>query len=97
MLEARELQQLGHLGDVAEHVGEVTDVHGSAELRASREAELQIAHHRLARHHELVHEDHPRADREPARAREPRQCGRGLRADREVIVEYRGLAVEQEP
>ena len=96
VLEAAEAQQLRHLRDVAEHVGQVPDVHHATELGTARDAELEVADHRLARHHELVHEDHPRPDCEPARARKPRQRGRGLGSHREVVVEHRGLPVEQE-
>ena len=59
--------------------------------------ELQVAHDRLARHHELVHEDHPRADREALVGDEPGEARRGLGAHLEVVVDDRGLAVEQEP
>ena len=51
-----EPQHLRHLRDVTEHVGQVADLHHAAELAPARDAELQVADQRLARHHELVHE-----------------------------------------
>ena len=55
-------QDLGHLGDVAEHVRQVADRHRPAELLGAAGAGFQVAHDRLARDEELVHEDEPRAD-----------------------------------
>ncbi len=90
-------QELRHLRDVAEHVGQVADRHRAAELGGPGHAELQVAHDRLARDHELVHQDHPRPDREPpARGQAPQRLGR-LGPHLEVVVEDGGLAVEQEP
>ena len=97
MLESGLAQQLRHLGDVTEHVGQVADGHRAAELGGPGHAELEVAHHRLARDHELVHEDHPRPDREPAARGEPLQRAGGLGSYLEVVVEHRGLAVEEEP
>ena len=52
---------------------------------------------RLARHHELVHEDHPRADLQAPGGHEARQPRLGVGPHLEVVVDHRGLAVEQEP
>jgi hypothetical protein len=60
------------------------------------EALLQIADHRFARHQELVHQDVPRAHREPAIVGEPSNRGFGLGANGEVVVDDRHLPVEQE-
>ncbi len=90
-------EQLRHLRDVAEDVGEVPDRHRAAVPGGLREPELQVAHHRLARHHELVHLDHPRPDRDATGGGEPSQGRFHLRSHLEVVVEDRGLPVEQEP
>ena len=96
MLDAGEPEQLGHLRDVPEHVGEVPDGRGPAQLAGAGDPELEVAHDRLARHHELVHEDHPRADREPLVGDQSRQAGGSLGPHLEVVVDHRGLPVEQE-
>jgi hypothetical protein len=96
MLHAREPDQLRHLRYVAEHVGEVADLHRAAELGTASEAELQVAHHGLARDHELVHQDHPRPDGEPARRREALQRCTRVRPHLQIVVDDDGLAVEHE-
>ena len=90
-------QHLRHLRDVAEHVGQVADPHRATELRGPGPAELQVADHRLARDEELVHEDLPRPDRQAALGDEPADERLGFRADLEVVVDRRALAVEREP
>ena len=99
MLEAGEAQDLGHLRHVAEHVGEVADPHRrvAAQRSGAGEAALQVADDGLARDHELVHEDHPRPDLEPSRRRQCGEARRRLRAHLQVVVDHRGLPVEQEP
>ena len=47
--------------------------------------------------HVLVHQDHPRADLHAPGADERGEPGLGRGPDLEVVVEHRGLAVEQEP
>ncbi len=83
VVEAGQLQQLGHLGDVAEHVGEVADRHGPAERLGPGQAQLKVADDRLARHQELVHQDVPGAHRQPPglgqRAERARAPGRSSR------------------
>jgi hypothetical protein len=59
-------EDLRHLGDVAEHVREVTDLHGAPEGGGPFHSQLQVAHDRLARHAELVHEHVPRPNRDAA-------------------------------
>ena len=51
----------------------------------------------VTRHHELVHEDHPRAHLETAGRGQRAQTRFGLGPHREVVVDHRGLAVEEEP
>ncbi len=97
MLEPGLAEQLRHLGHVTEHVGQVADGHRAAELGGPGHAELEVAHHGLARDHELVHEDHPRPDREAAAGGEPAQRAGRLGSHLEVVVEHRGLTVEEEP
>ncbi len=99
MLETGEAQDLGHLRDVAEHVGEVADAHGrvATEAGGAGQAPLQIADDGLARDHELVHQDHPRPHLEPARRGEGGEARRRIGAHLQVVVDHRGLAVEEEP
>ncbi len=89
-------EQLGHLGDVAEHVGQVADVHHPAERRAPLDARLQVADDRLPRHEELVHEDVPGSDGQPTGRGERAQSCLVAGTDLEVVVDHRHLAVEQE-
>src|SRR5690242_12926802 len=81
---------------MSEHVGEIADPHRSSELRRTRETGLEIARDRLAVDEELVDEGLPRADREPSRLDERPNASLGLRADLEVVVDCRELAVERE-
>ena len=100
MLEPGEAQDLRHLRDVAEHVGEVADPHGgvAAQGRGAAQPVLQVADDGLARDHELVHEDHPRPDLEPAGGgQRARGGGSRLGPHLQVVVDDRGLAVEEEP
>jgi hypothetical protein len=97
VLEAGEAEDLRHLRDVPEHVGQIADLHRAAELGRAAQAELQIAHDRLAGHHELVHEDHPRSHRQATGGGEALESIRRLGPDLEVVVDDDGLAVEQEP
>ena len=96
VLEAELGQDLGHLGDVAEHVGQVADVHGPPEGRGPSEAQLQVADQGLARHQELVGQGVPRAHGQATGRGQATQGGFGLGADLEVVVDHRHLAVEQE-
>ena len=94
VFEAGEAEELGHLGHVAEHVGQVAHGHGSAEGGRPLETELEVAHHGLARHTELVHQHVPGPDREPAARRQPPQTLFGVRAQSQVVVDHRHLTVE---
>ena len=67
VLEPELAQELGHLGDVAEHVGEVADVHGAPEAGGDPQPPLQVAHEGLARHEELVGQRVPGAHGDPSR------------------------------
>ena len=96
VVEAELAQQLGHLGHVAEHVGQVADRHGAAEGGGAVEAELEVADHGLARHQELVHQDVPGAHGQPTRRGQAAQHRLGLGAHGQVVVDHRHLAVEQE-
>jgi len=59
VLDSGPSQDLGHLGDVAEHVGQVADRHGAAEFRPRPPAHLEVAHDGLAGAEELVEQDEP--------------------------------------
>ena len=90
-------QDLRHLRDVAEHVGQVADLHGPTERRAPQQPALEVADDRLARDEELVHEDVPRAHRQPPRRRQGADPVFVLGPDLEVVVDHRHLPVEEEP
>ncbi len=89
-------QDLRHLCDVAEHVGQVADGHGAAERGAPLQAERQVADQRLTRDQELVGKDVPRTHGQPSGRGEPAQAGLGLGSELEVVVHDRHLPVEQE-
>ena len=89
-------QDLGHLGDVAEHVRQVPERHRRAELLRPAPAELEVADHVLAADEELVHEDLPRTDRERATVDRGPDTGLALRPDLEVVIDRRQLPVEGE-
>ena len=96
MLEPEQPEQLGHLRHVAEHVGQVADVHRAAEAGGHAQAALQVAHERLARHEELVGQGVPGAHGHAPRGGERPDPLLGLWAHREVVVDDGHLPVEQE-
>ncbi len=96
VLETGKPEELGHLADVAEHVGQVPDRHRAAERVCAAEAVLEIPNDRLSGDHELVHEHRPRADRESPPRDECADPLLGLRADGQVVVDDHGLTVEEE-
>ena len=96
MLEAEQAQQLGHLGNVAEHVGQVPHPHGATECVGRSQAELEVPDVGLARDEELVGQRVPRADGEATLRRQPGEPFALLGPDGEVVVEHGRLPVEQE-
>ena len=76
--------------------GQVADVHHATEGRATRDAGLQVADEGLAGDEELVHEDVPGSDGEPAGRGEGPQPLLVLGTDLEVVVDDGHLAVEEE-
>ena len=86
----------GIWADVAEHVGQVADLHGAPEGSGPLEAELEVADDRLARDEELVHEDVPGAERDPSGSRQLAEPTLVLRPNLEVVVDRSHLAVDQE-
>ena len=89
-------KDLGHLGDVAEHIGQVADVHGAAEGRTAEKAHLQVADDGLARGQEFVHQDVPRTHADPAGRGQRTQPRFDLRPYLEVVVDHGHLPVEHE-
>ena len=89
-------QDLGHLGHVAEHVRQVPNVHGPAELGGLAQPQLNIPDERLARHQEFVGQRVPRAHGELAFCRQVRQALSLVRPDLQIVVDHRHLAVELE-
>ncbi len=58
-------EDLRHLADVTELVGEVADLHHATERPGASHPVLEVADDRLARDQELVDEGHPRPTRQP--------------------------------
>ncbi len=96
VLEAEQPEQLGHLGDVSEHVGQVAHPHGPADAVGRGQAQLEVADVRLARDEELVGERVPGSDAEAPGGGQPHQPGPLLGTDGQVVVDHRHLPVEQE-
>ena len=96
VVEAGQTEDLGHLGDVAEHVRQVPELHHTPERGTATEAHLQIAHDRLTRGEELVHEDVPGPHADAARGRQRPQPSLGLGANLEIVVHHRHLPVQHE-
>ncbi len=90
-------QDLGHLGDVTEHVGEVADRHRSPQRFCPCPSELEVPDDRLARDEEFVHQDLPRPDGQPVLGDEPPDQRLGLRPHLEIVVDGGRLAIEREP
>ena len=87
-------QNLRHLRDVSELIGQVADVERPAEAARDRHADFEIANQRFAAHQETVGEHVPRPDLDFAGANQTAQPRLGARAHLEVIVEHDRLAVE---
>ncbi len=96
IVETGQLQDLGHLGNVAEHVGEVPELHHAPEGGPADQAHLQVAHDRLAGGEELVHQDVPGTHAQPAGGGQRAEPALGLGADLEVVVHHRHLPVQHE-
>ena len=96
ILDARPTQELRHLGHVAEHVGQVADLHHPAQLRRPPHPLFEVPDERLAGDEELVHQDPPGTDGKPPCRDEARDALLVLRPDLEVVVHGRRLAVERE-
>ncbi|GAB3979588.1 hypothetical protein GCM10027615_56320 [Plantactinospora veratri] len=90
-------QDLRHLGDVPEHVGQVADRHGRAEPGGAAQPQLQVADDVLARAEELVEQDLPRADGQPAGRDQGGDPVPPLGAYLQVVVDGGELAVQGEP
>ena len=88
-------QDLGHLGDVSEHVGQVADLHDPTEGSTSDDPLLQVPDDGLTGHQELVHQDVPRPDREPSGRGQGGQAWLVLGSDLQVVVDHGQLSVEQ--
>jgi hypothetical protein len=97
VLEPEAGQDLGHLGHMTEHVGQVAHRHGPAEPVARPHAELQVAYERLAADEELVGQRVPGADGDAAAADQPAEAVLGVGAHGQVVVDDRQLPVEEEP
>jgi hypothetical protein len=96
VLDAGSAQDLRHLRDVAEHVGQIAQRHGTAQRGRVRPAELEISDDRLAGAEELVEQDVPGAEREPARLGELAHLLAPLGPDLQVVEDRRRLTVHGE-
>lgn len=95
--EPRAGQDLRHLGDVAEHVGQVADRHGAAQFGAAVQPAFEVAHDVLAGAEELVEQDLPRADGQPSGVDQGDHLLPPLGADLQVVVDGGELPVQGEP
>ncbi len=96
VFESQEAEQLGHLGDMAEHVGQVAHGHGTPEVGRALEAHGEVADEGLARHEELVGQRVPGAHRQAPGGGQGPQAVFGLGAYGQVVVDRGHLAVELE-
>lgn len=90
-------QDLRHLRDVAEHVRQVADGHRAAEVSRGRPAHLQVAHDGLAGAEELVEQDEPRPDGDPAIGDQGHDAIAVLRSHLQVVLDRGHLTVDGEP
>jgi len=87
-------ENLWHLRDVPELIGQVADVERTAKAARDGHADFEIADQRLPAHQEAVGEHVPRPDLDFARANQIAQPPLGARAHLEIVVEHDRLAVE---
>ncbi len=81
---------------MAEHVGQIPDVHRPAEVLGPVDTPRQVAHDRLTRHAEFVHEDVPRTHHQTSGLGEPAEACLLGRFDLQVVVDDGHLTVEHE-
>src|SRR5581483_9406184 len=89
-------ENLRHLRQVAELVGQIADLHARAELAGDAMADEQAAHGRLAAGQELVVQLIPGADGDTPFPDVLFQPGAVLRLDGEVVLQHDGLRVQVE-
>lgn len=87
-------ENLRHLRDMPELIGQIADVERPAEAARDRHSDFEIANQRLAAHQEAVGEHVPRPDLDFAGANQIAQPRLGARAHLEVVVEHDRLSVE---
>ena len=90
-------QNLRHLRNMPEHVGQVADAHGATERLCTMPSHFQITDDGLTRAEKLIEQDLPGPDRQMAR---DDQCAHPLGVlwpDFEVVLDRRRLSVEREP
>ncbi len=87
-------ENLRHLRDVPELIGQVADVEWPAEAARDRHPDFEIANQRLAADEKAVGKHVPRPDLDFARANQIAQPRLGARTHLEIIVEHDRLAVE---
>src|SRR5665811_1286791 len=93
-LDAGLAQDLGHLGDMPEHVGQVANDHAAAQLPGALPAEAQVADDRLPGDEELVQQNLPRSNCQAATRHQAPDSRLSLWTDVQVVVDRRELAVE---
>src|SRR5664280_2254956 len=95
-LDAGLAQDLGHLGDVPEHIGQVANDHSAAQLPGALPAEAQVADDRLPGDQKLVQQHLPWSNCQAATRHQAPDSRLSLRTDVQVVVDRRELAVEGE-
>jgi hypothetical protein len=95
-LDSGEPEDLRHLGDVSEHVGQIADAHRAPEVRRTRKPGFEVPQRRLPVDEELVHQGLPRADRKAPGLDERANALLRLGPDLEIVVDGCQLTVERE-
>ena len=78
-----------------ERIGGIEDVRAPAQALGVGASEQEVPHQALARGDELVGQDVPGADLEPARANQAGDADALVRPHTQVILEQHGLAIEE--
>src|SRR5579885_2774754 len=96
VIDAEAAQNLRHLRDMPERIRQITNAHGLTEVGSAPQAELQVAHQRLAAHQKLVRLQIPGANQHATRPDVLPQPFLLLRLYLKIIIENDGLPIEHE-
>ena len=89
-------EDLRHLRDVPELVGQISGHRRRSELTPASRPPLEVPDERLTRDEEFVHLGEPRAHREPSVSDLSLHVGPPLRPHREVVIDHRRLPIQVE-